>query len=132
EMQREALKGIVAALVAMAGLGSGRSAVAGRQSQSAHAVDDPTAPDCLLPAADCRTLLPRHLHRAILRLLRPAESATRRLVIALACRLARPPASRPPGSPKACKAKPASLLVRDGVGTGIVLRSGAPVPAHLA
>jgi hypothetical protein len=30
------------------------------------------------------TTLPRHLHRAILRLLRPAESAARRLIIALA------------------------------------------------
>ncbi len=37
-------------------------------------------------------LLPRHLHRAILRLLRPAESAARRLIIAMAL------AARPKGT----------------------------------
>jgi hypothetical protein len=55
EKNREALKCILAALVAMAGLANGRSGT-----------------------------LPRHLHRAVLRLLRPAEAATRRLVIAAA------------------------------------------------
>jgi hypothetical protein len=105
EKNREALKGIVAGLVAMAGLvlfGCG-------------------------PAT-----LPRHLHRAILRLLRPAESAVRRLAVVLARRS--PPLPdvrlRKPAPPKARKAS--SLLVRDGLGTGIVLRSGAPVPARLA
>jgi hypothetical protein len=50
---REALKRILAMLVAMAGMGGG-------------------------------TTLPRHLYRAILLLLRPAESAVRRLIIAAA------------------------------------------------
>jgi hypothetical protein len=101
EKHRDALKGIVAALVAMAGvagLGAG-----------------------LVSHGDAPATLPRHLHRAVLRLLRPAESAARRLVIVLARGLAHPPAPRPrkPGPPKAGKAS--SLLVRDGVGTGIVL-----------
>jgi hypothetical protein len=54
EWNREALKRILAMLVGMAGLGGGAST------------------------------LPRRLYRAILRLLRPAESATRRLIIAAA------------------------------------------------
>ena len=48
EEHREALKGILAGLVAMVALGG-------------------------------PTTLPRHLHRAVLSLLRPAESAARRL-----------------------------------------------------
>jgi hypothetical protein len=101
EKNREALKRIVAALVAMVG-------------------------------GDVPATLPRHLHRAVLRLLRPAESAARRLVIALARGLAHPPALRPRSSGPTKARKTTSLLVRDGVGTGIVLRPGATVPAHLA
>ena len=55
ERHRDTLKCILAALVAMAGLADGRAGT-----------------------------LPRHLHRAVLRLLRPAEAATRRLVIVAA------------------------------------------------
>jgi hypothetical protein len=54
ERHRDTLKCILAALVAMAGL------------------------------ADGRATLPRHLHRAVMRLLRPAEAAARRLIIAQA------------------------------------------------
>ena len=54
EKNRGALKRILAALVAMAGLAGGGDT------------------------------LPRHLHTAVLRLLRPAESAVRRLVIVAA------------------------------------------------
>src|SRR5688572_18549084 len=81
EKNREALKRMLAMLVAMAGLG--HSAIGSRQSEPARGADGLTVPDCLLPTADCRTL-PRHLHRAILRLLRPAESAARRLIIVMA------------------------------------------------
>ncbi len=56
EKNREALKRVLAMLVAMAGLG-GEGAT-----------------------------LPRHLHRAVLRLLRPAEAAARRLIIVAALR----------------------------------------------
>ena len=54
ERHRDTLKRILAALIAMAGL------------------------------ADCRSTMPRQLHRAVLRLLRPAEAAARRLIIAQA------------------------------------------------
>jgi len=129
-MRSEALKRIVATLVAMSGLGNRESA--GRQSESAHAADVPTAPDCRLRIAGCRVLWPRHLHRAILRLLRPAESAARRLIIALARGLPAPPALRPHKSARTGVRKASSLLVRHGVGTGVVLKPGAPVPARLA
>jgi hypothetical protein len=62
EKNREALKRILAALVAMAGLVDGGAGT-----------------------------LPRHLHRAVLRLLRPAEAATRRLVIVAARGIVVPP-----------------------------------------
>ncbi len=108
EKHREALKGIVAALVAMAA-GAG-----------------------LVSRGDPPATLPRHLHRAVLRLLRPAESAARRLAIALARALPAPPVLRPRKAGPVKARKASSLLVRDGLGTGIVLRPGAPVPAHLA
>jgi hypothetical protein len=107
----EALKRILAGLVAMAGLGNRQSAIASRQS--GQAADDPTSPDCLLPTAYCRFTLPRHLHRAVLRLLRPAESAARRLIIASARGLA--VVLPPPGKarPKPISAEP--LLRRFGI-----------------
>jgi hypothetical protein len=89
DKHRAALKRVLAALLGMAGLTGPHpepvegSATGSRQSDSAHA----DKPDCLLPTADCLTL-PRHLHRAILRLLRPAEAAARRLVIVAARDLA--------------------------------------------
>jgi hypothetical protein len=94
EKNREALKRILAMLVAMAGLGNGQSAFGSRQSASglAQAADGLAPPDCLLPNADCRLTLPRHLHRAVLRLLRPAEAAARRLIIVMARGLVLPPA----------------------------------------
>ncbi|WP_457939021.1 hypothetical protein [Mesorhizobium sp. 10J20-29] len=99
EEHREALKSILAGLVAMVSLGGG-------------------APKSL----------PRHLHRAVLSLLRPAESAARRLAIVLSRGLSLPPVRRrrAPQKPRP------SILVRDGVGTGIVWKAGAPVPASLA
>jgi hypothetical protein len=91
EKHREALKRIVAALVAIAGLAGADSAL--------RACGDAT--------------LPRHLHRTVLRLLRPAESAARRLVIALARGFSAPPQrlrkagpkppQSPPGAPTAAR-----------------------------
>ena len=77
EHHREALTRILSMLVAMAGLGNGRSAIVGWQSGPAQVVDGPLT-------GDVRPTLPRHLHRAVLRLLRPAEAAVRRLVIVAA------------------------------------------------
>ena len=80
EKNREALKRVLAMLVAMAGLENRQSASASRQPGSA--ADGST--DCLLLTADGSLLLPRYLHRAVLRLLRPAEAAARRLIIVAA------------------------------------------------
>jgi hypothetical protein len=135
ERNREALKRIVAMLVAMTGLGNGHSAIAGRQSESepAQAADGPATPDGQLPTADCRVLLPRHLHRAILRLLRPAESAARRLVIVMARGLvvalpARVHQRKPRSKP---------TFLRKPGGTGILMPRGSmsstrPAPRTLA
>ena len=59
--------------------------------------------------------LPRHLYVAILRLLRPAEAATRRLVVVLARGIS---VTLPPL--RAAKPKPGPVLLKDGKGTGIV------------
>ena len=90
EKNREALKRVLAMLVAMAEFAGGRAT------------------------------LPRHLHRAILRLLRPAESAARRLVIVAARGLV---VTLPPPRPR--KAKQTPTILRNGVGTGIVMPRGA-------
>ena len=99
EKNREALKAILAGLVAMVASGAG-------------------AP---------KKILPRQLHRAVLSLLRPAESAARRLAIVLARRLGPLPAARR----VAPKPRP-SLFVREGVGTGILWKGKTPLPALLA
>lgn len=79
--------------------------------------------------------LPRHLYLAVLRLLRPAEAAARRLIIALA--LAVPPQARdgktldvtlPPQRPRKPTRK--SAILRNGVGTGIILPHGLRGTAH--
>ncbi|OJU06926.1 MAG: hypothetical protein BGN87_15935 [Rhizobiales bacterium 65-79] len=66
EKNREALKRVLAMLVAMAGLEGA----------------DPRSPSPLWGGAG--GTLSRHLHRAVLRLLRPAEAAARRLIIVAA------------------------------------------------
>jgi hypothetical protein len=108
DINREALKRILVGLVAMAGFGAMPSLGA------AHHAHGPE-----------RTSLPRHLHRAVLRLLRPAEAAARRLVIVAARGIVVAP---PPLRQRKTKAKP-SLFVRNGVGTGVVLRPGMARPS---
>jgi hypothetical protein len=94
EKNREALKRILAALVAMASLDPGGGST-----------------------------LPRYLHTAVLRLLRPAESAVRRLVIVAARGVVVPP----PRSPsRSRKANPAPTILRNGVGTGILMPPALP------
>jgi len=65
ETQKEALKRVLALLVAMAGL--------------VNAGQGTPTPNFLGGRVGC--VLPRHLYRAILRLLRPAEAAARRLIV---------------------------------------------------
>ncbi|WP_353645020.1 hypothetical protein [Mesorhizobium sp. WSM2239] len=91
EKNREALKRILAALVAMAGLSDGRAG-----------------------------MLPRHLHRAVLRLLRPAEAATRRLVIVAARGVVvAPPRPRKPEPGPPIPGKPAGSAVPSGARTAM-------------
>ena len=99
-MNHEALKRILAMLVGMV-------SVAGAD-----------------PRGNRQATLPRHLHRFVLRLLRPAESAARRLIIIAArglvvkvrpWRRAKPTPRKPP------------LNRKNGYGTGIVIRPG-PLP----
>ena len=96
ERNRVALVRIVASLIAMAGLAL-----------------DPGA------AAEPRRTLPRHLWRAILRLLRPAEAAARRLIIAAARGLVVPPPSprkpKPRPNPKPQPVDPEALMRRLGL-----------------
>lgn len=112
----EALRRILATLLAMAGLGASLpSSLRGGS-----------------PEGRGEGSLPRHLYRAILRLLRPAESATRRLAIALALTVPFRQGKAVALTGKAPQArKPTGLILRRGVGTGIVLPYGAPVPASL-
>lgn len=78
ERNTEALKRILAMLVAMAGLPVG-------PHPEVRAEGEP------------RRTLPRHVHRAVLRLLRPLEAATRRLVVVVARGLPAP--ALPPREP---------------------------------
>ena len=112
ERNREALKRVLAMLAAMvrsdprSGTESQRFGFPGERTPEAIAegragphADGPS--DCRVPIADCRPTLPRHLHRAVLRLLRPAEAAARRLIVVAAQGIvvtlpkARPPMPEP-------------------------------------
>ena len=80
EKNREALKRVLSMLVALAGLGDIHPPLGCRRPSD--------------PPQGGRTAgitLPRHLHRAVLRLLRPAEAAARRLVIVAARGITPPP-----------------------------------------
>jgi hypothetical protein len=118
EKHREALAHILAALVAMAGLGG----------QLTFFPQEGASPGGLAKAEKSKLspTLPRHLRLAVLRLLRPAESATRRLIIALARGLVVTLPPRMAKPPQAGKTKIISTILRNGVGTGIVMPSAAP------
>jgi len=75
EKHSEALKRVIAMLVAMAGLSD---------SDPPAWVPRPFGERCRAQLAGEGYSLPRHLHRAILRLLRPAEAAARRLIVVAA------------------------------------------------
>lgn len=129
EKNHWALKRIVAMLVAMAGhsglasplSGEDGSARRGEAEALAEAGEGAPAPT-----------LPRHLHRAILRLLRPAESAVRRLVIVMARGLV---VTLAPPRPR--KSAPAPTFLSISGGTGILMPRGSmpgarPGPRMLA
>jgi hypothetical protein len=106
ERNHEALRRILAMLLALAGI---------------------TGTD---PQGDSRAAtLPRHLHRFVLRLLRPAEAATRRLIIVAARGLA---VKLP--KPRAPKPQPDNPLPNRPYGFGIAIRPGMlpePVKARV-
>ncbi|HEY5818770.1 MAG TPA: hypothetical protein VIU14_10290 [Mesorhizobium sp.] len=98
DRNHQALKRILASLVAMAGW----TATGGTFLRACS-------------GAGNATTLPRHLHVAILRLLRPAEAATRRLIIVLSRGIS---VTLPPQ--RAAKPKLGPVFLKDGKGTGIV------------
>jgi hypothetical protein len=160
ERNREALKRVLAMLVAMAGSAGGSAftsplcglrgrssdrasgsivgrkgrgdceaiGVPGKIREASGGGDDPAitptrrSDDRRPPhkgEVESRPTLPRHLHRAVLRLLRPAEAAVRRLVIVMARGLV---AKLPPARPRQPQPKP--TVLRNGVGTGILMPRG--------
>jgi len=134
ERNHGAMKRIVAALVAMAGglssplegfeaRSSGRASgsTVGREGRGdCEAIGVPgNMRELLADPGEGSFTLPRRLHRAILRLLRPAESAVRRLIIVAARGLE---VTLPP--PRPSKARPASIFLRKPGGTGIYLPPG--------
>ena len=137
EKNREALKQILAMLVAMAGLAGDAAFTSplreGRRSSDRRAgvLAGPSPDASRRPPhkeeARLRPTLPRHLYRAVLRLLRPAEAAVRRLIIVAARGLV---VTLPPARPRMPKPKPA--ILRNGVGAGILMPRGYRGPPPLA
>ena len=147
EAKAAALHRILAALAALAGGLGGRAAL---QNPAPHApAAEPPSPHD--PAAEPEATdgtgggaggndpaagptlpecppLPRHLHRALLRLVRPAEAAARRLVIMAARDLV---VALPPPRPRLNPLRPAILSRRPGAcsGTGIVMPRGVRAPS---
>lgn len=81
-------------------------------------------------AADI-SAVPRHLYRAVLRLLRPAEAATRRLIITLARDLSVPPAREwepTPRKPEAPVYVQSHIGMHAGVKSRFLWKSGAQFP----
>jgi len=126
EKNRDRLRQVLVTLVVMVRAAGTTGAAAQRWAYG------PLARSPLEADADARDLavaiLPRRLHRAVLRLLRPAESAARRLVIAAARGLVVPP-SRPRLHKPAPKRRSA-FLKRNRIGTGIILPRGVKPPAR--
>ncbi len=117
ERNRERLRDILARLVAMAGLSSDAHTAFPSPLSEGDRGGGTAGSD---PPEDGDMIIPRRIHRAILAVLRPAESAVRRLVIVAARDLVLPPLRpRKPGP------KPTSIFVRPGeMRTGVVLPYG--------
>jgi hypothetical protein len=104
EKNRVALKRVVAALLAMARLGGSTSPLVGEDGSARRGEAEALAEPGEGYFSGSRHTLPRHLYRAVLRLLRPAEAAARRLVIVCARDVV---VALPPVRPR--KPKPKSL-----------------------
>ncbi|MEO4001272.1 hypothetical protein [Mesorhizobium sp. CAU 1732] len=101
ERNGQALRRVLAMLVALAGLGA---------------------------AQDGRPTLPRHLHRAVLRLLRPVEAAARRLIVIAARGLV---VTLSPARPRKPRPKPVAPLLRS-LGIAVVMPSADRLSARPA
>jgi hypothetical protein len=124
ERHREALKRVVAALVAMAGLGS--------RGQFTFFPQDGALPQGLALAEKSKLspalTLPRHLYRAVLALLRPAEAAARRLVIVAARGLVVPP----PALPRLRKPEAKPTIPLNRLGLAMLVPPRHPPQANLS
>lgn len=116
EKNREALKRIVAMLVAMAGL-RGQFTFFPQQGRSTPSLS-------LAEKSKLSPALTRRLHRAVLKLLRPTEAAVRRLIIVAARGLA---VVLPPTRPR----KPRPEL-RRGAGAGVSLAQAQSLSHRLS
>ncbi len=131
----QALKRIVNGLVGMAGLGCLSSPLAGEDGSARQGKAEPLAEtgegassrplDAHAAGMTLPASLPRHLRLAILRLLRPAEAAARRLIIAAARGLSvvLPP---PRKKPARVSMVPHALLRRFGIAVVISPADCAP------
>jgi hypothetical protein len=133
ERNREALKRVLAMLVAMAGLAAFTSPLAGEDGSARRGKAEALAEPGEGFSGRSSPTLPRHLHRAVLRLLRPAEAAARRLVIVMARGLV---VKLPPA--RLSKPQPRPAILHNRLGTGILMprgfrpEPGLPAPARRA
>ncbi len=143
ERNREALKRVLAGLVAMAGPEIRGQFTHFLSCGAAHPGPALAEMGKMSPHVPAPTL-PRHLHRALLRLLRPAESAARRLIVVAARGLAPAPRAHAvenatpraggqavPLAPRKPAPRSAIPLLRR-LGIAVVVPSGAAVPAEPA
>lgn len=126
----EALKRILAGIFVMAGLARLSSPLAGEDGSARRGKAEPPAEPG--EGGGRRFTLPRHLRLAILRLLRPAESAARRLIIAAARGLVVAPSPARQTAPKSVD--PSPFLRRFGIAVVLsqediaLMRTNAPHP----
>jgi hypothetical protein len=113
DKNREALKRVLAMLVAMAGLGAGGQFPFFPQKDAAASGPVAAGRSKLSPVLT----LPRHLHRAVTKLLRPAEAAVRRLIIVAARGLV---ITLPPARPRKPQPKAIEPLLR-GFGIAVTV-----------
>ena len=124
----EALKRIVALMVAMAGAVAA-PAVSPRQGDHGEHGGGGVRPSG--DRAPTGVTLPRHLYRAVLGILRPAEAAARRLIVVAARGLVVPPARlRPAAGKPPRKPSPTAIVFPHGGRAGT--RYGARSVARLA